>query len=260
MKPQKRSAFVFAAVLGFVISAAAAPLSDVQQLLLVIPSDWDQVSARMLCFARTNTSASWQKWGRTIPVVVGRNGLGWGTGLHPTNDLQGPVKREGDGKSPAGIFRLSGAFGYEAPNAVKWIRMPYVQCTSALECVDDPQSAHYNTTLERSKVAKPDWQSFEHMLRNDDAYRLGLFVDHNANPPVSGRGSCIFVHIWEGPKTGTSGCTAMASERLEELLRWLEPSKNPVLVQMPKAEYFKERVAWKLPEDFVENDILEKLR
>jgi len=257
MKSARKCTLVFAAVLAFIAGACAQPLAGVQQLLLVVPSDWNQVSARMLCFERTNIAAPWRKWGRTIPVVVGRNGLGWGRGLHPTNDLQGPIKREGDGKSPAGIFRLSGAFGYAEPESVKWIHMPYVQCTSVLECVDDTQSAHYNTVVEHPKVAKPDWQSFEHMLRNDDAYRFGLFVDHNANPPVSGGGSCIFVHIWKDATTGTSGCTAMAAERLEELLKWLEPSKNPVLVQLPKAEYFRERVAWKLPEDFVENDILQ---
>jgi len=256
MKPDMCRVFVFASVLGFVSAACAGPLTGVQQLLLVVPSDWKEVSTRLVCFERTNSSGEWRKCGRTISVVIGRNGLGWGTGLHPTNHLEGPSKREGDGKSPAGIFRLSGAFGYAELASVKWIRLPYVQCTSALECVDDPQSAHYNSTIERSKVAKPDWQSFEHMKRNDDLYRLGIFVDHNAHPAVAGRGSCIFIHIWEGRGIGTSGCTAMAPERLEELLEWLDPSKHPVLVQLPNSEYFRWRRAWELPELYFENDIL----
>jgi D-alanyl-D-alanine dipeptidase len=255
MSMGKTCAVIFAAVWS-AISAWSAPLSDVQQVLLVVPSDWNQVSTRMICFERTNSSGEWRKWGRTVPVVLGRNGLGWGTGLHPTNDLRGPIKREGDGKSPAGIFRLSGAFGYAEATSAKWIRLPYVQCTSALECVDDPQSRHYNTTLERSKVSKPDWQSFEHMKRSDELYELGIFIDHNVSPTAAGRGSCIFMHIWEARGIGTSGCTAMARERLEEILRWLEPSRHPVLVQLPNNEYFSRRQAWELPELYFENDIL----
>jgi zinc D-Ala-D-Ala dipeptidase len=50
-------------------------------------------------------------------MVVGRNGLAWGIGVVPTDDAQvrsesAPVKREGDGRAPAGIFALSTAFGY----------------------------------------------------------------------------------------------------------------------------------------------------
>jgi len=137
---------------------------------------------------------------------------------------------------------------------MKWIKIPYVQCASALECVDDPKSAHYNSIVDASKVAKPDWQSFEHMRRNDELYQLGIFVEHNQNPTVAGKGSCIFIHIWQGPTVGTSGCTAMTEERLTELLGWLDAPKIPVLVQLPKAEYFRWRFAWKLPELSIEED------
>jgi D-alanyl-D-alanine dipeptidase len=251
MKPERKRGLAFTAVLAVATCVCANPLADVQQVLLVVPLDWNEVSTRLICFERTNR-ASWQKVGHTIPVVIGRSGLAWGSGLHPTNGLEGPMKHEGDGKSPAGIFRLSGAFGYEQPESMKWVRLPYVQCTSALECVDDENSAHYNGVIERSKIAKPDWHSAEHMRRPDDLYQLGIFVEHNQNPTVAGKGSCIFMHIWQGPTAGTSGCTAMAPERLTELLRWLDPVKQPALVQLPKAEYFRWRFSWRLPELSVE--------
>ncbi len=50
-------------------------------------------------------------------------------------------------------------------------------------------------------------------------------------------GSCIFLHIWEGPGKGTAGCTAMGSLSMEEVLRWLDGEKRPVLVQLPRAEF-----------------------
>jgi D-alanyl-D-alanine dipeptidase len=85
------------------------------------------------------------------------------------------------------------------------------------------------------------------MLRSDDVYRWGILVDHNANPPTPGGGSCIFLHIWYGPGQGTSGCTAMPRKQLEALLAWLDPARNPMLVQFPSTEYKKQRKHWHLP-------------
>src|SRR5437763_433597 len=62
-----------------------------------------------------------------------------------------------------------------------------------------------------------------------------------------GRGSCIFMHIWAGPEKGTAGCTAMEQPNLEELMRWLDAKKRPLLAQLPEAEYARLRAAWKLP-------------
>ena len=189
--------------------------------------------------------------GGAIPVVVGRNGLGWGVGLHTAADMDtprdgGPEKREGDGRAPAGIFRLSSAFGYASPVKHAWIRLPYHEATPALRCVDDAQSRHYNRIVDTGLI-KTDWKSDEEMRRGDAQYRLGIVVDHNANPVIPGRGSCIFMHIWKGSGAGTAGCTAMSRENMEILLRWLDPTANPVLIQLPAATYKQQRPLWRLP-------------
>jgi hypothetical protein len=40
----------------------------------------------------------------------------------------------------------------------------------------------------------------------------------------------------------------MAPDDMLALLRWLDPSRQPVLVQLPKAEYGQLRTAWNLPD------------
>jgi L,D-peptidoglycan transpeptidase YkuD (ErfK/YbiS/YcfS/YnhG family) len=120
--------------------------------------------------------------------------------------------------------------------------------------VDDPSSKHYNSVLDRSTVTAPDWNSSEHMLRSDELYRWGIVVGHNgivakdnANATVPGGGSCIFLHIWQGPGQGTVGCTAMPQRDLESLLVWLDPTRTPLLVQLPAADYERLSDRWKLP-------------
>jgi L,D-peptidoglycan transpeptidase YkuD (ErfK/YbiS/YcfS/YnhG family) len=66
---------------------------------------------------------------------------------------------------------------------------------------------------------------------------MGVIVGYNAAPPTKGRGSCIFLHIWAGPRSTTAGCTAMDASELDQLTRWLDRVRRPVLVQLPRAEY-----------------------
>jgi D-alanyl-D-alanine dipeptidase len=199
----------------------------------------------MRVFARDNSDVRWKQIGAPINVVVGRNGLGWGRGL---NDeiTSAPQKKEGDGKSPAGIFRLSSAFGF-APASEMHLKLPYQQVTEMLECIDDIKSARYNSIVDRSQIANPDWNSSEKMLAIGEPYRLGAVVDHNVSPRVAGKGSCIFLHIWKGDDSGTSGCTAMEKSQMEKLTRWLDAQKNPVLVQLPEKEFHHLQHAWNLP-------------
>ncbi len=218
-----------------------------RQMLVVTTAQWSAVGGRLQRFERAETSQVWKPIGIEIPIVVGRSGLAWGRGLHGKAPDPGPVKREGDGTAPAGVFRLRSAFGYASAAAATFVKLPYTQATTAIECVDDVDSTHYNRLVDRSRTTTMDWKSSEQMLRTDEQYRWGIVVDHNANTPVPGSGSCIFLHIWLGPSTGTSGCTAMEPARIEELLSWLDPAASPVLVQLPEPEFLKLRERWGLP-------------
>ena len=228
------------------VAAMAETSSTHLQAVVVRTAGWNTCSASLQRYERRDVDAPWIAVDRGITAVVGRNGMGWGTGIHPRSSYDGPAKQEGDGRSPAGIFLLSSAFGYASADEVKWIRLPYLQATADIQCVDDPQSLHYNKLIDASKV-KPDWQSYESMRRQDDLYRLGIVLEHNADPVIAGHGSCIFLHTWKGPSMGTSGCTAVEAKQLEKLLLWLDPHAMPILIQLPESEYKRFYSAWHLP-------------
>lgn len=235
--------------LVFVASAMAAPappnpVSDSRQSLVVVAPDWNSQTGMLRAFERSG--AEWKMRGGNIPVVLGKNGLGWGLGLIDVKNEAGPQKAEGDHRVPAGIFLLGPAFGYAPAAGAPWIKLRYVPLTPETEGVDDPGSRYYNQLVDRSKVAQVDWHSSEQMRRADDLYKWGLFVAHNP-AATPGAGSCIFMHIWRNSSAATVGCTAMPEQDLVQLLRWLDPEAHPVLIQMPRRAYTQFQSRFSLP-------------
>lgn len=216
------------------------------QLVLVITESWGTSSGLLRRYERA--ARDWRLVGESTPVVVGRNGLAWGVGeFEPPRLGTGPIKKEGDGRSPAGAFGLNVAFG-DAP-AADWgdLHVPYMQAKTSVRCVDDSKSHHYNRLVDENEIVS-DWRTSESLLREDKLYRVGIVVDHNVRPnPTPGLGSCIFIHAWRSPSEGTAGCTATESSVVEALLRWLNVDLRPVLVQLPNEEYVRLRRSWELP-------------
>jgi len=226
----------------------SGPLDTSRQLVVVTAADWSATAGTMQRFERESAAQQWRPIGEAFPIVLGTSGLAWGRGTHGDTPSAEYRKREGDGKSPAGIFALSAVFGYApAAQAGPAARaMPYVQATTATECVDDSASTHYNRVLQRTGAAV-DWNSAEHMRRDDDLYRLGIVVDHNTAPAQPGAGSCIFIHIWQGPGSTTDGCTAGDPANIAALAAWLDQARAPRLVQLPRDAYIAHMQAWRLP-------------
>lgn len=84
------------------------------------------------------------------------------------------------------------------------------------------------------------------MRRDDDLYVLALVVEHNTKTTRRAAGSCVVLHVWEGPDEGMSGCTAMSRDALEELAAWLDRDAA-VLVALPRGEYELLKRPWRLP-------------
>jgi D-alanyl-D-alanine dipeptidase len=248
--PSKICAFVTVSLLPFWLNAQQGPplretLSQSSQMVVVTTKDWTATEGLLRRFERKERD--WQQIGPSVRVVVGRSGLGWGRGLTNPPVSPEPQKREGDGRSPAGVFFLTYAFGYAAADEVREIKLPYIQCTESVECVDDTNSAYYNIIKDRHSAEKVDWKSSEKMRMSDDEYKLGVFIAHNTSPTEPGAGSCVFMHIWKEPGHPTSGCTAMSIGGIESLLGWLDPRSKPVLVQLPQEVYRQKQINWMLP-------------
>lgn len=218
--------------------------ASARQLVLVITPGWDTTSGTLRRYVRTSSRAPWRRVGAAVPVVVGASGLAWGDDALGT--AADPHKREGDGRSPAGVFPLESTFGFAPSAATSPARMPYVPLLAGTECVDDTGSLHYNTVVNRDSVATVDWASAEHMRRIAQ-YQVGVVVGYNTHPVSRGRGSCIFLHIWDGPGSSTAGCTAFPRADVESLIAWLDARRQPVLVQLPAAEYARLKQGWALP-------------
>ncbi len=219
--------------------------AESRQMILSVSADWNATTARLQAYERRSPQDAWVAVGEPIDASLGRTGLAWGRGLHPAG-LAGPEKREGDGKSPAGVFDLRLVTGYDAA-APAGTRLPYREATATLRCVDDVRSRWYNQLVDEATVTR-DWSSAEDMRLSSDVYRLVIWVGHNDAPVVPGAGSCIFLHLRPGPGYLTAGCTAFESAAMERLLRWLDPSKRPVLVQLPQAERTARAREWGLPD------------
>jgi zinc D-Ala-D-Ala dipeptidase len=226
-------------------------LRSSKQLIIVKAESWSSIHAKLQCFERKNTESNWKTVTGNFDVVIGKNGMAAGSQeFLPVNETNINLKKEGDNKAPAGIFSLGSSYGYSPKEEIaNRIKIPYLQATEALKCVDDGNSKFYNQIVDIDKIIESelDWNSAEDMLRKDELYKWGIIVNYNTENPCKGCGSCIFIHIWRSPETGTEGCTAMPEDRIVELLKWLDPEKNPLLVQLPEKLYNEKRKDLNLP-------------
>ncbi|MER3431101.1 MAG: hypothetical protein C4324_08685 [Blastocatellia bacterium] len=130
-------------------------LSRSMQILLVSAKNWSSMSGTAQLFERKIVKSKWRPSGSVFPVLFGRGGLA--PAENEINTLIS-LKKEGDGKSPAGAFPLIFAFGTaEKPS----VRLEYLKLDAFTECIDDPTSSHYNRIVNRIQVGFFDWESSE---------------------------------------------------------------------------------------------------
>ncbi len=128
-------------------------------------------------------------------------------GLHGVSS----AKREGDLRTPAGVFSLLGGFGVRGNPGLdrSWFRVD-----SRDVWVDDPASSLYNT--HQRSPAGGRWTSAE-PLDVSPAYDYAQVIGYN-DARTPGRGSAIFLHVDHGG--GTAGCVSVPVSGLLSILRW----------------------------------------
>jgi len=212
--------------LAFSLFSLFSSLVASEQLIVVLSSELNATTAVM---QRYEKQEQWSPIGGKTSVTLGRSGLGYIA-------FKTPLKNEGDGRSPSGIFPITAAFGYDQNTTIK---LPYWHADENLYCIDDINDSRYNKMLRiYEKSSLPS--SYEVMRRSDGVYRYGAVIGYN-DSGVKGRGSCIFIHLNQSDKRPTSGCTAMDEAPLIELLKWLDPVKKPQILQIMKSECGKYR-------------------
>jgi len=234
--------------LGLGAHSAQAQLdTSVRQIIVAQSAGWDSTTAILQCYQRTSGRAGWQPlFNNPVPVLLGRSGLAWGRGVFPPPSNGIPWKVEKDWKAPAGVFQLGKLFGYAAspPRGTRW---PYTQVGPYDAFIDDSHSPNYNQHVRVDPRNIPPWFEKQRMRLGDSAYKWMLEIRHNPAPAAPGYGSAIFFHVRRGPTKPSAGCTTMAVENLEAMIRWLDPTASPHYVLLPKADYAALRAPWGLP-------------
>ena len=142
------------------------------------------------------------KWKKILSCSgeVGKNGI----------DKQ----REGDKKTPTGIFNLTHGFGIKKNPGTK---VPYVKVNNNLYWCGDQN--YYNQLIDITE--KPHHCTGEHLIDYTQCYAYGMFLDYNKECTL-GKGSAIFLHC-KGNSGYTAGCVAVSQENMIKILRSVEP-------------------------------------
>ncbi len=246
----QRFAPIFLALLFPVLCPAFEITESTTQVLVGIAPNWDSSQVKLTLYERGKFlgKANWKPVGSSWGGRLGYNGLVWGYGVHqrPT-DVR--TKKEGDGRSPAGVFEFGKAWGYKASEKTPRAQQ-YNQITTRDLWFEDVNSPLYNQHDRLPHEPQTAAEKKAQMKQNDYAHSLKLFIRHNAEKGsiVPGAGSSIFFHIWRRDgAAATAGCTTMTESKLRDLISKIDPAKNPVYVLLPKSEYDRFKTEWKLP-------------
>jgi L,D-peptidoglycan transpeptidase YkuD (ErfK/YbiS/YcfS/YnhG family) len=182
------------------------------QLLLVIDNS-SFFSTKTNIYTMEKRGDKWQMAFEPLDAIIGKNGFA------PAGE-----KREGDGKTPSGIYSLKMTFGYDATIGTK---MSYRQALADDIWVDDPNADDYNRWVKKTETRAA---SYEIMRRDDDLYKYGIVIEYNTSPIIKGNGSAIFLHIWKAKGIPTAGCVAVSEEDIIKILDWLDPAASPLII------------------------------
>jgi L,D-peptidoglycan transpeptidase YkuD (ErfK/YbiS/YcfS/YnhG family) len=137
---------------------------------------------------------------RTLPVAIGRSGIR-------------ADKREGDGGTPRGRFRLVRLWWRADRSPRPRVLLPARAIRGNDAWCEDPRARGYNQSIRLGTGAAGD-----RLWRDDHLYDVLIQLDHNTRPRVAGRGSAIFVHVARPGLAPTAGCIALPATELRRLL------------------------------------------
>jgi L,D-peptidoglycan transpeptidase YkuD (ErfK/YbiS/YcfS/YnhG family) len=188
------------------------------QLITVQASSTSTTYASLRIWRRAG--ACWRPAGGPYAARVGRTGIS-------------ANRREGDGTTPVGTFRIHPTMYGNAPNPGVSFRYRRIRCGDWWD--EDPSSPTYNTFQHVACGTRPPFAgNSEGMWQNPTAYPYLAVVEFNMRPVVPGRGSGIFLHAATG--RATNGCISLQRGHLRHVLRWLQPGATPYIAIGTRAQ------------------------
>lgn len=136
----------------------------------------------------------------TVRAALGRSGIS-------------TRKREGDGATPAGQFRIMHGFFRAGRCARVPSLLPLLVMRTTDAWCDDPTSGLYNR-----QVLAGHRSHHECLWRSDEIYDVVITTSHNLKARVCGAGSAIFFHIARDDYSPTQGCIAISATDMRRLL------------------------------------------
>jgi L,D-peptidoglycan transpeptidase YkuD (ErfK/YbiS/YcfS/YnhG family) len=187
-----------------------APPAASKQLITVTAASSTSTDAVLQGWQRDGAGA-WTRVIGPVTVRVGRQGIG--------------VAHEGLDRTPAGTFGVPSAFGRAADPGT---RMPYAQVGERDWWVSDVASPLYNTHRQCTPGGCPfNEQVSENLGRVGPSYDHAIVIGYNTSPVTPGAGSAFFLHVDAG--IVSQGCVSVRRETVIALLRWLDPTAQPVI-------------------------------
>lgn len=223
------------------------PVAACRQLVLVTAQDFAATKGLLRRFSRQGPDAPWREEGAATPCTLGRHGLGIGRGLVPLSG--GPEKKQGDGRTPAGLFSLPEAFGYADAAAAKaaGVRLPYQPLTDRTACVTDAASPLFGRVVGPDARTAAGVTRQERMVRDDRANVWGVVIGHNRDASDPGAGACVFLNMRPASGQPTGGAVGCPEEVAAGIAAWLDPAAAPVVAVLPERLYREGRQGWGLP-------------
>ena len=178
---------------------------DAKQLFVVAAFAEDATDA-WISLHEKQSDGSWHMV-MTTPGFVGRNGVG--------------KTREGDARTPVGVFHFNRAFGIaDDPGCA----IPYVKVDNDIYWSGDPREGYrYNELVSLKDLPGLDLESgdSEHIIDYIYQYQYCLNISYNEEG-TPGLGSAIFLHCFGPVKPYTGGCVAIPESNMRFVMQHID--------------------------------------
>ena len=133
-------------------------------------------------------------------------------------------KKEGDKKTPKGIFEIENLYFRKDRKEKPSTLLKCIQIKKDMGWCDDMSyPKKYNKLFKIEKKIK-----HEKLERQDYRYDFLIPIKYNFNNPITGKGSCIFIHLTKDYKP-TAGCIALKEKDFLIMLKLIKKNSKIII-------------------------------